>query len=354
MKIKNLVILILVIAILLILKFIFFPPAEGSTQHGGQKGGIKQPSIVSVYITKNETIENTIFATGSVYANEEVELKPEISGKVIKLAINEGSQVNKGDLLVKINDAEFQAQLKKAQLSKTLAETQLSREKELLKINGISQQEVDNSQNKANSLAADVEYFQSQIAKTEIKAPFNGTIGLRNISEGAFVTNSTIVATIQQVNLLKIDFFVSERYAGQLKKGSKIEISNESSNQIFSGTIEAVEPKIDLATRTLKVRAICQNHQGLLFPGAFVNVKIGLGNIENTIMIPTESVIPVLKGKTVFIVKNGIAESVIVETGIRTDKMIQITKGISAGDTVIKTGIMQIKPGAPVKISGLK
>ena len=151
MKIKNLVILILVIAILLILKFIFFPPAEGSTQHGGQKGGIKQPSIVSVYITKNETIENTIFATGSVYANEEVELKPEISGKVIKLAINEGSQVNKGDLLVKINDAEFQAQLKKAQLSKTLAETQLSREKELLKINGISQQEVDNSQNKANS-----------------------------------------------------------------------------------------------------------------------------------------------------------------------------------------------------------
>ncbi|MCC6722338.1 MAG: efflux RND transporter periplasmic adaptor subunit [Bacteroidia bacterium] len=353
MKLKSIIITVIVIIGLIILKFKCFPSNINSNKSYSSKNGKQSLTNVTAIITKSEKLENTIFSSGTILANEEIELKPEIAGKIIQLNIREGSQVVKGQLLVKIKDTEFQAQLKKLIIQKKLAETQLNRELELLKIKGISQQEVDISANKVSELNADIEFVQAQIEKTEIRAAFNGIIGLKNVSDGAFVTNTTVIATIQQINPVKLDFSVSEKYSESIRKGNKVEFNIEGFENNFYGEIAAIEPKIDLNTRTLKVRATCPNSGNKIYPGAFANVKIELGSIENAIMVPTESIIPVLKGKTVFVVKNGMAEIVQVETGNRTDKMVQIIKGLKEGDTVIKTGIMQIKPGMSVKITNI-
>ena len=354
MKIKTLILIVLVIGALLALKFIVFPPKNASTGGPGGQQGKPSASVVTVYVAKAEKLENSIYASGTVLANEEVELKPELSGKIVQLNFKEGSAVNKNQLLVKINDAEFQAQLKKLQLENALAETQLKREQELLKISGISQQDFDISQNKVSSIKADIDYLQSQIAKTEIRAPFDGWVGLKNVSEGAYITPATIIANIQQINPVKLDFSVSERYSDQVKKGDKVIFRIEGLKKDLIGEVFAVEPKIDMATRTLRVRAICPNNQGVIYPGAFARVQLTLDDIENAIMVPTESIIPDLKGKKIIRLKDGKADFVKVETGLRTEAAIQVTEGLSVGDTVVTTGIMQLKPGTPVKITDIK
>lgn len=353
MKIKTILLIVLVIGVLLALKFFLFPSKKASTGGPGQQGK-GTASVVTAYVVKTEKLENSIYASGTVLANEEVELRPELSGKIVQLNLKEGSPVNKGQLLVKINDAEFQAQLKKLQLENVLAETQLKRELELLKISGISQQDVDISQNKISSIKADMDYLQSQIAKTEIRAPFDGWVGLKNVSQGAYITPATVIANIQQINPVKLDFSVAERYSDQVKKGEKIIFNIEGVKKELIGEVFAVEPKIDMATRTLRVRAICPNSQGVIYPGAFARIQLALGNIENAIMIPTEAVIPDLKGKKIIRVKQGKAEFVKVETGLRTEAAIQVTEGLTVGDTVVTTGIMQLKPGSAVKITDFK
>lgn len=353
MKIKNILLIIIVIGVLLALKFFLFPSKNSPNAASGPQQNKPAPNIVTAFIVKTEKLENSIYASGSVIANEEVELKPEIAGKIVQLNLKEGAPVTKGQLLIKINDAEFQAQLKKLQLESVLAETQLKREQELIKINGISQQELDVIQNKVNSIKADIEFVQSQIAKTEIRAPFDGWIGLKNVSEGAYVTTATVIANILQINPVKLDFSLPERYSGQVKKGDKVIFTIEGMKKNFIGEVFAVEPKIDMATRTLKVRAICPNSKGTIYPGAFARVQLALADVTNAMMIPTEAIIPDLKGKKVIQVKDGKADFVRVETGLRTESQIQITEGLSAGDTVVTTGIMQLKPGAAVKITNL-
>lgn len=352
MKIKNILIIIALISILIFVKIFLFP-----SQSANNKGPMQSKAslnVVSAFIIKTEKLENIIYASGTIVANEEVELKPEIAGKIVQLLLKEGAPVTKGQLLVKINDADFQAQLKKLNLESELSETQLKRQEELLKINGISQQDFDIVKNKVNTIKADIEYTQSQIAKTEIRAPFNGIAGLKSVSEGAYITTGTIIATIQQINPVKIDFSVSERYSDVVKKGDKVMFTIEGNKAEMTGEVFAIEPKIDMSTRTLKIRAICANNLGTIYPGAFARVKLSLSDIDDAIMIPTEAIIPDLKGKKVYRVKNGIAEFVKVETGLRTDAKIQITDGIAVGDTIVTKGIMQLKDGSAVKITELK
>jgi len=352
MKIKNILIIIALISILIFVKIFLFP--SQSANNKGPMQNKANPNMVSAFIIKTEKLENTIYASGTIVANEEVELKPEIAGKIVQLLLKEGTPVTKGQLLVKINDADFQAQLKKLNLESELSETQFKRQEELLKINGISQQDFDIVKNKVNTIKADIEYTQSQIAKTEIRAPFNGLAGLKSVSEGAYITTGTIIATIQQINPVKIDFSVSERYSDVVKKGDKVMFTIEGNKAEMTGEVFAIEPKIEMSTRTLKIRAICANNLGTIYPGAFARVKLSLSAIDDAIMIPTEAIIPDLKGKKVYRVKNGIAEFVKVETGLRTDAKIQITYGIAIGDTIVTKGIMQLKNGSAVKITELQ
>ena len=345
---KIILIVVVVIAVLVFIKIKFL--TSDNTQNGMQQQSKPQSTIVNVYVVTPQKLDNKIFVTGTVLANEEVVLLPEIPGKIIGINFTEGTKISKGDLLVKINDADLQAQLKKQQLQEKLASDNEAREKKLLDVNGISQMEYDGILTQLNSVKADIQLTQAQIGKTEIRAPFDGTIGLKYVSEGSYISPTVKIASIQQTVPVKIDFSIPEKYSSLVGKGDSIRFTLQGSEEKYRGEIYAIEPKIDLNTRTVQLRAICRNKEGKIFPGSFAKIELILKQSPNSILIPTESLIPELKGQKVFLCKNGKAQSQKVETGIRTDTQIQITSGLHAGDTVITTGIMQLKQDAPVKI----
>jgi membrane fusion protein, multidrug efflux system len=349
MRNKTLLIVLLIVILLLAVKFIFLKgdktsnaPAAGASKNA--------PVIVNAVVAKAQRLGNEVYASGTVLANEEVELRPEIAGKILSVNFKEGSRVSKGALLVKINDADLQAQLKKLQVQTKLATEQEQRAKKLLDISGVSQEEYDISLNQLNTIKADEEYTKAQIAKTELRAPFNGVIGLKNVSEGSYVSPNQTIAWMQQVDPVKIDFSVPEKYASMVGQNAKISFTAASSNETYTGTVYAIQPRIDVGTRSLQVRALSPNKEGKIIPGSFVKVQLTLKEYENAIMIPTQSIVPVLKGKTVYVAHNGKAVSQKVETGIRTDTTIQILEGVNPGDTVVTTGLMQLRADMPIKV----
>jgi membrane fusion protein, multidrug efflux system len=200
-----------------------------------------------------------------------------------------------------------------------------------------------------NTLKADQELLQAQIIKTEVRAPFNGVIGLRTQSEGAFINSSTVLASLQQLDPIKIEFAVPEKYVSELKKGTEINFYFQNSDKPYIAKVYALESRIDYTTRSLKARALCQNPNNLLIPGSFVKVVILLQSIKEALLVPAQAVIPILDGQMVFICKKGLAKSVKVEIGIRGDNEVQVTKGLNANDTLILTGLMQLKDGMALK-----
>lgn len=351
-KYKTFLIVIVLVAILAFLKVQFLSPVTNSTP-SAQPGKL-QAIVVTAYVVKPEKLDNRIFVSGSILANEEVLLVPETSGKVISISFKEGSKVAAGDLLVKINDAELQAQLKKLKIQEKLASDNEVREKKLLEANGISQMEYDGVLTHMNSLRADIELVQAQITKTEIRAPFDGTIGLKYVSEGSYVNQTTRIASVQQLDPLKIDFSIPEKYSSLIKINDTLRFSVEANKENYAASVVAIEPKVDVSTRTIQVRAITKNRAGKIFPGSFARIEFSLNRSENAVMIPTEAVIPILKGQKVFVSRINTAEEAIVQTGFRTDEKVQILKGVQQGDTIITTGIMQLKAGSPLKIVSVK
>jgi len=253
-------------------------------------------------------------------------------------------------LLIKINDADLQAILKKLTLQLKLAKTKESRLKDLLSINGISQEEYDEGTNQLETLEADMDFTKAQIAKTEIRAPFNGKIGLKNVSEGSFVNSSIVIASIQQTEILKLDFSIPEKYAAVISIGDTVSFQVAGIKEKLLAIVAAYEPKIDVATRNITIRARYLNSKSYVYPGAFAKVELAANKKQSSFMIPTEAVIPEMKGNNIYINKGGKAIKTPVETGMRTDSKIEITSGIIAGDTIITTGIMSLKPNADIQI----
>lgn len=314
------------------------------------KGGPPKEMSVNAYVVSPKSIENSILASGTLLPFEDAELHPEVSGKITQLNLNEGTQVAKGTLLVKLYDADLQAQLKKLKLQKEQAQKTESRIKQLLAINGVGQQEYDDVVTNINNIEADMDLVQAQITKTEIRAPFNGVVGLKNVSLGSYVTPTTLVATFQQIDPLKVDFTIPEKYAASTGKGETLKFDVEGFTEKFSGKIYAVEPQIDVATRSIKVRAQVQNTKAKLLPGAFAKVDLGLKNIDNAILVPTQCIIPEARNKKVIVVNNGKADFRVVETGVRGETYIQVTKGLEVGDTIVTTALMYIKPDMGLKV----
>lgn len=318
-------------------------PAEGSAK------GVAPAQSVQVVVVQQQALENSINATGTVLSNEEVEIRSEIQGRITGVFFKEGERVQSGKLLVKIDDQELKAQLKKTDLSILLSKEDESRKKKLLDINGISKEEYDQSQNNLLKLEADKELLQIQINKTNVIAPFSGTIGLRYISEGGFVSSSDLITVLQQSDPVKVEFSVPEKYAALLNNGSVVNFTVEGDLNNYTAKVYAKEPKIDAATRTVKVRAISANPGNKLIPGAFAKLQISLETISNAMILPSNALIPTINGQSVLIVKNGHASLQLVKTGIRSEKETQITEGIMPGDSVIVTGLLTVRDGMPVK-----
>lgn len=349
---KNILIItaVIIIAAVIIIPKLSSDSKNSETNNPGSPGAGKSAMTVSGFVVQPHKLDNVVRTSGTVLAFEDVDLISETSGRVIKIYFTEGGHVSKGELLVKINDEDLQAQLKKTDLQIKLAESQQERQTQLLKINATSQEEYDIVMNQLGSMKADRDVIKAAINKTEIRAPFNGLIGLKYVNEGGYVSPSTRIASVQNINPVKVDFSIPEKYSDMVVKGDEVNFSSEATSQQFTGKVFAIEPKIDLNTRTLQIRAICDNKNEKILPGSFVKIELRLKETPDALMIPTQALIPVLKGQTVFVSKNGMAQSVPVKTGVRTDAEIQITEGISSGDTIITTGINSLKPNAPVKV----
>ena len=340
MKTKYIVYTILVI---LLAVFVAYRMNKNKAQKAGAgagrgSGGPGSVLTVNGIVTKAESFSNSLAIAGTIEANEQVDIRSEVSGLVTEILFNEGSTVSKGKVLLKINDLELQAQLSQALTKQKLAQETEYRAGKLLEKEAISKEEYD------------VALIRAQLAKTLIRAPFSGKIGLRTISAGEYITPSSNIARLVSTNPVKILFSIPEKYAGTIKLNTKISFTVAGSNNNYTGTVYAIEPGIDMSTRTLQLKAKASNTNGDLLPGSFAKIDLPLSNINDAILIPTESIIPVLQGKKVYISSNGKAKEVLVETGARTEKSVLILSGLSIGDTVLTTGIMSLKDALPVKV----
>jgi len=312
----------------------------------GRRGG---PVSVEVIVIQPKMLQNVVQTTGSIIGNETVELRPEVSGRVIGIFFEEGSFVEKGKKLLKLNDAELQAQLLRLDAQEKLLSDEEYRKRKLLDIKAVSQEEYDASLNQLKINRAEKQLLLAQVAKTEIYAPFSGKIGLRLISPGSFVVSNTIVTTLQQVDPVKVEFDIPEKYSSLVKDGMDIGFTLENVDSVFHGKVYARETSINPDTRTLKVRALAANRQQLLMPGRFARVRLVLETFPEALTVPSEALLTDQAISSVFLCSNGKAKYTRVLTGIRTDTEVQIREGIQAGDSLIVSGLMQLAKDSPVK-----
>jgi membrane fusion protein (multidrug efflux system) len=311
----------------------------------------QMPMRVDAFIVKPTMVSENIQVPGTLIANEATEIHPEISGRLVQLNVAEGKFIPKGALLAKIYDGDLQAQLKKLEVQLKIANTNEERSSQLLKIQGISKSDYDASVLNASNIRADIDITRANITKTEIRAPFSGRVGLKNISPGAYVTPLTILATIQQVDLLKLDFSVPEKYSSEINKGRSVSFTIESSAKTYNATVMATESSITENTRTLMVRAVVENKDAALLPGSFAKVILNFDPDPNALMIPSQAVLPQARGKKVIAYQAGAAKFIDVTTGIRDSARVQIVSGLNPGDTVVVTGLLSIRPEAKIQIS---
>ena len=348
MKIKTLVYTLLVIGLV---GLIGYRISKNSGANGPKdKGKDEQPITVSGTVVKLQTFDNNLALSGSIEANEQVEIRSEVSGIVKTIYFQEGSNVAKGQVLLKVDDIELKAQLAQAKTKESLASENERRAKLLLQKEAISQEEYDVARADHQSAKAQSQLILAQIEKTTVRAPFSGKIGLRSISPGTYVTPALLVAKLVNSGQLKITFSIPEKYASQVNKNGIITFKVTGSDQTYTAKIYAIEPEVEIATRTLKVRALADNKNGKLLPGTFADVQLPLDIIKDAVVIPTEAIIPVQGGKKVFIANKGMAKEVMVETATRTDASILVLSGLKVGDTVLTSGVMSLKDEAPIVV----
>ena len=308
-------------------------------------------ATVDVIIVKPENIQNTVEANGSVIAGETVEIKPEISGRIVYLNVAEGAQIGRGTVIARISDADLRAQQNKVRVQLDLAKNTVERYKKLLDIQGINKADYDISLNQVNSLNADIQILNAEIAKTVIRAPFSGVLGLRMISMGAYVTPSNVLTTLNKIDKVKIDFTLPESYANLLKRGGEVVVELDENSGRRRATILAVEPQISTTTRNIIVRAALDGAG--IRPGSFVKVYVEAGEASG-ILIPANAIIPDARAKQVVVVKSGKAKFTEINTGIRKEGSVEVTSGLATGDSVVVTGVLFARPNMPVKVRSVK
>lgn len=330
----------------LLLLLIGMAACNGKSGSGKKPGKERPPVVVDVMIAAIEEVSSEIEVNGSVLSEDMIELRPEVSGRLTYLNIPDGMQVEAGTVLARINDADLQAQLKQQQVQLDLAEKTENRLRQLLEVNGVDQATYDAALTQLNLYRANIGVLNAQIDKTVIRAAFTGTLGLRQVSEGAYVSPSTLIGTLQRTDRIKIDFSVPEVYEKLVSPGQSVEIRTSDQTDRLTATVKAIEPQINTATRNLKVRAVLSSQK--LLPGTFV--KVYLSNKSGNVVVPTNAIIPDAMSNQVVLVKSGKALYADVETGIRNANGVEIRSGLQPGDSVVVSGVLFTRPGAPLKV----
>ena len=305
---------------------------------------------VSVEVLRPGMLESILTSAGSLLPSEEVNVTTETSGIVESIHFEEGTRVKKGVLLVKINNDELQAQREKSIHQKKLIVEKVERQRVLLEKEAVSRESFDQVLTDLMVIDADILLLDTRIEKTFIRAPFDGVIGFRSVSPGAYLQPGISVASLVSISPLRIEFSIPERYMNEPLIGQKITFNVAGFNDNFYADIYAIEPTVDFRTRTILLRAVYHNNDYKLLPGMFTNIRLVIGRERDAIQIPSEAIIPQLDGERVYVYRSGKAELIEIETSIRTERRVAVTKGLFAGDTLITSGILQLRAGMSVTI----
>lgn len=318
-------------------------------------GGTQQKRSLNVNaeVIKYGSLNETYRTTGNLIPDEEVDLSFETSGKITNIYFEEGSMIKKGQLLAKVNDSPLQAELKKLEAQIPLATDRVFRQKSLLEKDAVSQEAYEQVTTELEKLNADIELVKSRIYQTELRAPFDGIIGLRQVSEGTYASPTTIIAKLTKIIPLKIEFSINEKQSGEVKNGTNLTFKIDGSLNQYDASVYAVDPSLDLKTRTMKVRATYPNRNGQLLPGRTASIEIKLNEIKNALTVPSEAIIAEMGRDIAYIYKDGKAQQILLKKGLRTESRVQILQGIHLGDTLIITGVMQLRDGMPIKIDNI-
>lgn len=336
-----------IIAIIGYFTFTFFSNKETIVEEQKPKTGGELSA--KLYVLEKTSMNNGINAVGTLLPNEEVELISEAAGKVVGIFFDEGKKVSKDQLLLKVDDAELQAHLKRAKYQLKLTEERLNRQKVLLEKDAVSREEFDQVQTDYNLLETDIDLLNTKIAKTEIRAPFAGTIGFRGVSLGSYLQPNTIIAKLIDQHRLKLEFAIPEKYGATYLAGKRIKFRTEISPQEFEAVVYAIDPKVDIATRTMTIRGLYNNGNGKLSAGMFARINLITEQSGEMLLIPTESVVLEMEGKKVWLISNGKAKSQVITTGFRSNEQVEVLTGLQPGDTIMITGLMHVREGVGVK-----
>lgn len=318
----------------------------------GQRGG-KNILNVNAKIIKPQLLKDEIQISGSLLPDEEVDLSFETSGKIVEINFEEGSFVKKGQLLAKVNDRPLQAQLQRLVSQLKLAEDRVFRQNALLERDAVSKEAYEQVKTDLATLNADIDLVKANILQTEMRAPFDGVIGLRQVSAGTYATPSTIVAKLTKISPLKVEFSVPERYASDVKIGAGLDFALEGKLDALHAKVYARESKIDPTTHTLTIRALYPNTNSSVLPGRYASIKLNKDEIENAIAVPSEAIVPEMGKDKIFLYRSGKAEPVEIITGIRTESEVQVVQGLNVGDTIITSGTLQLRTGLPVTLDNV-
>ena len=308
---------------------------------------------VNAKIIRPQLLIDEIAISGNLVPDEEVDLSFETSGKITEINFYEGSQIRKGQLLAKVNDRPLQAQLQRLESQLKLAEDRVYRQSALLKKDAVSQEALEQVQTELATLNADIELVKANIALTELRAPFDGVIGLRQVSVGAYTTPTTQIAKLTKISPLKIEFAVPERYATDVQKGTNLTFRVEGKLKDYDAKVYALESKIDPITHTLPIRALYPNANGELLPGRYTSVLLKRAEISDAIAIPSQAIVPEMGKDIIYLYKNGKAQPVEIISGIRTASEVQVVKGLQIGDTIITSGTLQLRTSLPVTLDNI-
>lgn len=326
----------------------FLVSCNSATENNLNGGTRSKVLAVDYIVAKPEFLANIIEVTGSVLPGESAELTTQVAGKVQTIHFEEGEMVSRGQVLLELDAREWRAQLQRMRAELDVANNDLNRKQELAEIKGVSATELEEAQLRVSTLEANIDETEVRLSYSTITAPFNGRVGLRAVSPGAFLNAGSPVATLVQENPLKLEFNVPEGYAAQIKTGQPVVFRVNNDDVPYQANIYATEPMINRSSRALRVRALAENDERRLIPGSYAEVKVTLDSIPDALMVPTEAVIPKLDEQMIFRIKNGKAEEVSVKTGVRQPRKIQIADGLQPGDTIMLTGLLQVRPGMPV------
>lgn len=343
--------LALIIIILIIFSVLSQRMNEPEMSNTGRGGRTQRTLNVDVAVVKPAEMHDVYRAFAELLPDEEVNLTFETQGKITELNIVEGSVVRKGDLLAKVNDAPLRAELKRYEAQLQLATDRVARQGALLEQDAVSKEVYETTVAELDQLKANIELVQANIARTELRAPFDGVIGLRFVSPGAYANTSTVVATLTKDSPLKVEFSISESLLTKIRTGDKINFTTTYDDVVHEASIYAVESSLDSNTRTLTVRALYPNGDRKLKPKSYVNVSVLYQEFADALSVPGEALVPSMGKEQLYLYRSGKAVAVDVKSGIQTGTRLQILEGIEPGDTVVATGLIQIREGMSLEIN---